>query len=237
MAFKPARVILQDFTGVPCVVDLASMRDAVKRLGGDPDRINPSVPVDLVIDHSVQVDHAGDAGSLKYNLDLEFERNKERFVFLKWGANAFRGLTIVPPGAGIVHQVNLEFLARTVFDTNGELYPDSVVGTDSHTPMINGLGMYATRQRAPASIHSFSLAHIRLAAALVGESVVSRLRPSSAASRSRCCCPRSSATSSRASCRRRPRPPTWCSPSPRTSALTGSWPAALVPPSAAGALN
>ena len=225
---------------MPCVVDLASMRDAVKRLGGDPDRINPSVPVDLVIDHSVQVDHAGDAGSLKYNLDLEFERNKERFVFLKWGANAFRGLTIVPPGAGIVHQVNLEFLARTVFDTNGELYPDSVVGTDSHTPMINGLGMYATRQRAPASIltRARSLTRIRLAAALVGVSVVSRLRPSSAASRSRCCCPRSSATSSRASCRRRPRPPTWCSPSPRTSALTGSWPAAaaLVPPAAAAAL-
>eukprot|EP01094_Clydonella_sp_ATCC50884_P022587 TRINITY_DN5233_c0_g1_i1.p1 TRINITY_DN5233_c0_g1~~TRINITY_DN5233_c0_g1_i1.p1 ORF type:complete len:895 (+),score=313.87 TRINITY_DN5233_c0_g1_i1:55-2739(+) len=141
VAFKPARVILQDFTGVPAVVDLAAMRDALKRLGGDPEKINPSVPVDLVIDHSVQVDRFGTSDALSYNLDMEFHRNKERFVFLKWGANAFNGLTIVPPGAGIVHQVNLEYLARAVFERDGMLYPDSLVGTDSHTPMINGLGI------------------------------------------------------------------------------------------------
>jgi len=141
VAFKPARVILQDFTGVPCVVDLAAMREAIKRLGGDPARINPAVPVDLVIDHSVQVDKFGTADALEYNMQAEFERNKERFVFLKWGANALSRLTIVPPGAGIVHQVNLEYLARIVFDEQGELFPDSVVGTDSHTPMINGLGI------------------------------------------------------------------------------------------------
>lgn len=139
--FKPSRVILQDFTGVPAVVDLASMRDATKRLGGDPGKINPGVPVDLVVDHSVQVDSYGRKDSLKTNLELELHRNKERFVFLKWGANAFQNLTIVPPGAGIVHQVNLEFLARAVFERDGLLYPDSLVGTDSHTPMVNGLGV------------------------------------------------------------------------------------------------
>jgi len=139
--FKPSRVLLQDFTGVPCVVDLASMRDATKKLGGDPSKINPYVPVDLVVDHSVQVDYFGKADSLKANLSLEMQRNKERFVFLKWGAKAFKGLTIVPPGAGIVHQVNLEFLARAVFEKDGLLYPDSLVGTDSHTPMVNGLGV------------------------------------------------------------------------------------------------
>jgi len=140
--FKPARVILQDFTGVPAVVDLAAMRDAVNRLGGDPSKINPHVPVDLVIDHSVQVDKFNSPDALEFNLNKEFERNKERFVFLKWGAKAFRNLTIVPPGAGIVHQVNLEYLARTVFASpENVLYPDSLVGTDSHTPMINGLGI------------------------------------------------------------------------------------------------
>jgi len=139
--FKPARVILQDFTGVPAIVDLAAMRDATKKLGGDPKKINPRVPVDLVIDHSVQVDSYGRPDSLKTNLELELNRNRERFVFLKWGANAFENLTIVPPGAGIVHQVNLEYLARCVFDNAGVLYPDSVVGTDSHTPMVNGLGV------------------------------------------------------------------------------------------------
>ena len=123
------------------VVDLAAMRDALKRLGGDPTKINPSVPVDLVIDHSVQVDKFGSEEALAYNLAQEFYNNKERFAFLKWGAKAFSDLTIVPPGAGIVHQVNLEFLGRVVFDREGLLYPDSLVGTDSHTPMINGLGM------------------------------------------------------------------------------------------------
>ncbi|CAL7937707.1 unnamed protein product [Xylocopa violacea] len=141
VAFKPARVILQDFTGVPAVVDFAAMRDAVKRLGVDPDKINPICPSDLVIDHSIQVDFIRSNDALKKNEELEFERNKERFMFLKWGAKAFQNMLIVPPGSGIVHQVNLEYLARVVFDTNGLLYPDSVVGTDSHTTMINGLGV------------------------------------------------------------------------------------------------
>ncbi|BES99478.1 unnamed protein product [Nesidiocoris tenuis] len=139
--FKPARVILQDFTGVPAVVDFAAMRDAVKSLGGDPDKINPICPSDLVIDHSVQVDFTRTDDAQQKNEELEFERNKERFTFLKWGANAFRNMLIVPPGSGIVHQVNLEYLARVVFTTGDTLYPDSVVGTDSHTTMINGLGV------------------------------------------------------------------------------------------------
>lgn len=144
--FKPSRVILQDFTGVPAVVDFAAMRDAVLRLGGDPQRINPRCVSDLVIDHSVQVDFAGTPDALAKNQDLEFERNKERFTFLKWGARAFNNMLIVPPGSGIVHQVNLEYLARVVFaderkDGTKLLYPDSVVGTDSHTTMINGLGV------------------------------------------------------------------------------------------------
>lgn len=145
ISFKPARVILQDFTGVPAVVDFAAMRDAVIRMGGDPNKINPICPSDLVIDHSVQVDYSGEQSALNKNQDLEFERNKERFRFLKWGAKAFNNMLIVPPGSGIVHQVNLEYLARVVFsqDTKGNkiLYPDSVVGTDSHTTMINGLGV------------------------------------------------------------------------------------------------
>eukprot|EP00008_Paramoeba_atlantica_P003603 CAMPEP_0201486058 /NCGR_PEP_ID=MMETSP0151_2-20130828/10110_1 /ASSEMBLY_ACC=CAM_ASM_000257 /TAXON_ID=200890 /ORGANISM="Paramoeba atlantica, Strain 621/1 / CCAP 1560/9" /LENGTH=898 /DNA_ID=CAMNT_0047870465 /DNA_START=37 /DNA_END=2730 /DNA_ORIENTATION=+ len=140
--FLPSRVILQDFTGVPAVVDLAAMREAMKDLGGDPQKINPLVPVDLVIDHSVQVDVSGrNPAALEKNQSIEMERNNERFQFLKWGAESFDDLLIVPPGAGIVHQVNLEFLGRSVFDKNGVLYPDSVVGTDSHTPMINGLGV------------------------------------------------------------------------------------------------
>jgi aconitate hydratase len=118
------------------------MRDAMKRLGGDPSKINPRVPVDLVIDHSVQVDKFRTKDALEKNLEFEMERNKERFVFLKWGAMAFQGLRIVPPGAGIVHQVNLEYIARVVFNKDGLLFPDSLVGTDSHTPMVNGLGVY-----------------------------------------------------------------------------------------------
>jgi aconitate hydratase len=141
VAFKPARVILQDFTGVPAVVDFAAMRDAIKELGGDPDRINPVCPSDLVIDHSVQVDFVRTPDALQKNQDMEFERNRERFMFLKWGAKAFQNMLIVPPGSGIVHQVNLEYLARVVFNSEGILYPDSVVGTDSHTTMINGLGV------------------------------------------------------------------------------------------------
>jgi len=139
--FKPARVILQDFTGVPCVVDLAAMRDAMVALGGDPAKINPQIPVDLVIDHSVQVDHAGNPDSVKLNEDLEMSRNKERFAFLKWGSTAFQNLQIVPPGSGIVHQINMEYLARVIFNHEKTLYPDSLVGTDSHTTMINGVGV------------------------------------------------------------------------------------------------
>jgi aconitate hydratase len=139
--FKPARVLLQDFTGVPAVVDLAAMRHAMQRLGGDPAKINPLCPVDLVIDHSVQVDAFGSEDARKRNEELEFQRNYERFEFLKWGSKGFDNFKIVPPGSGIVHQVNLEYLARVVFDQDGLLYPDSVVGTDSHTTMINGLGV------------------------------------------------------------------------------------------------
>ncbi|KMZ63341.1 Aconitate hydratase, 3-isopropylmalate dehydratase [Zostera marina] len=139
--FKPARVLLQDFTGVPAVVDLACMRDAMNMLGGDSNKINPLVPVDLVIDHSVQVDVARSENAVQRNMELEFQRNKERFGFLKWGSSAFQNMLVVPPGSGIVHQVNLEYLGRVVFNTNGILYPDSVVGTDSHTTMIDGLGV------------------------------------------------------------------------------------------------
>src|SRR3954463_6485756 len=143
--FKPARVVLQDFTGVPCVVDLAAMRAAMKRLGGDPKKINPLVPVDLVIDHSVQVDYFNSPDALELNIDMEFSRNRERYEFLRWGQKAFNNFRVVPPGTGIVHQVNLEYLAKVVFlgkDHAGQVaFPDSLVGTDSHTTMIDGLGV------------------------------------------------------------------------------------------------
>ncbi len=144
IAFTPARVLLQDFTGVPCVVDLAAMRDAMAELGGDPERINPLQPVELVIDHSVQVDFAGDADAMRRNLEMEFGRNGERYRFLKWGQQAFRNFRVVPPATGIVHQVNLEYLARVVFGAEPDsnmAFPDTLVGTDSHTTMINGLGV------------------------------------------------------------------------------------------------
>jgi aconitate hydratase len=139
--FVVGRVLLQDFTGVPLLVDLAAMRSAIARRGLDVERVQPSVPVDLVIDHSVQVDYFGRDDALRLNSDMEFRRNSERYRFLKWGAQAFEGLRIVPPGFGICHQVNLEFLARSVLEKDGVLYPDTLVGTDSHTPMINGLGV------------------------------------------------------------------------------------------------
>ena len=139
--FKPARVILQDFTGVPAVVDLAALRSAMKRLGGDPKKINPLIPVDLVIDHSVQVDAYATDDALAQNMQLEFERNRERYEFLHWGKNAFNNFRVVPPATGIVHQVNLEYLAKVVWVTNGVAMPDTVLGTDSHTTMINGLGV------------------------------------------------------------------------------------------------
>jgi len=142
ISFSPARVILQDFTGVPCVVDLATMRDAVAAMGGDPKKINPLQPVELVIDHSFQVDNFGTASALAENTAIEFQRNQERYAFLRWGQQAFRNFRVVPPQNGIVHQVNLEYLARVVFVNDaGEAYPDTLVGTDSHTTMINGLGV------------------------------------------------------------------------------------------------
>jgi aconitate hydratase len=141
IAFTPARVIMQDFTGVPAVVDLAAMRDAMADLGGDANKINPLVPAELVIDHSVQVDVFGTRDAFRVNVDREYERNEERYAFLRWGQGSFEGLKVVPPGTGIVHQVNLEYLARVVFDNEGTLYPDTLVGTDSHTTMINGLGV------------------------------------------------------------------------------------------------
>src|SRR3954452_8706357 len=147
IAFMPARVLMQDFTGVPAVVDLAAMRDAMKALGGDPKKINPLLPAELVIDHSVQVDEFGTQHSLQINADLEFSRNRERYEFLRWGQSAFRNLAIVPPDMGIVHQINLEYLARVVFIAPAEggkparAYPDTLVGTDSHTTMVNGLGV------------------------------------------------------------------------------------------------
>src|SRR3954468_1765027 len=148
IAFMPARVILQDFTGVPAVVDLAAMREAMKKMGGDPTRVNPLLPAELVIDHSVQVDEFGHPKALTLNSQIEFGRNKERCAFLRWGQSSFRNFSVVPPDTGIVHQVNVEFLARVVFTAPDPrkpsatlAYPDTLVGTDSHTTMVNGLGV------------------------------------------------------------------------------------------------
>jgi aconitate hydratase len=141
IAFMPARVLLQDFTGVPCVVDLAAMREAMKALGGDPKKINPRCPAELVIDHSVMVDHYGTKDAFELNARLEFQRNKERYAFLRWGQEAFDNFKVVPPDTGIVHQVNIEYLARVIFERNGLLYPDTCFGTDSHTTMVNGIGV------------------------------------------------------------------------------------------------
>src|SRR2546430_3720472 len=152
IAFTPSRVLMQDFTGVPAVVDLAAMRDAIKKLGGDPRKINPLQPAELVIDHSVQVDDFGNPQAFAANVDMEYARNKERYAFLRWGQKSFRNFKVVPPGTGICHQVNLEYLGRVVFtenQTHGKpsvgllAYPDTLVGTDSHTTMINGLGVLA----------------------------------------------------------------------------------------------
>ncbi|WP_019159742.1 aconitate hydratase AcnA [Brevibacterium senegalense] len=143
--FTPARVVMQDFTGVPCIVDLATMREAVKELGGDPDKVNPLAPAELVIDHSVQIDSFGNANAIERNMDIEYQRNGERYQFLRWGQTAFDDFKVVPPGMGIVHQVNIEYLARVVMprEVDGVLraYPDTLVGTDSHTTMVNGLGV------------------------------------------------------------------------------------------------
>jgi len=139
--FKPARVVLQDFTGVPSLVDLAALRSAMGRMGGDTSRVEPLIPVDLVVDHSVQVDSFANSDALRRNAEIEFERNQERYEFLRWGANAFERFRVVPPLTGIVHQVNLEYLAKGVIARDGVAFPDSLVGADSHTTMINGLGV------------------------------------------------------------------------------------------------
>src|SRR5690606_23055259 len=145
ISFMPSRVLLQDFTGVPCVVDLAAMRDGIVALGGRPEQVNPLQPVELVIAHSVQVDHFGRADAMQLNASLEYARNRERYVFLRWGQDALNNFRVVPPETGIVHQVNIEYLARVVCkDVSGGrpvAYPDTVFGTDSHTTMVNGLGV------------------------------------------------------------------------------------------------
>ncbi len=146
ISFMPARVLLQDFTGVPAVVDLAAMREAMRTLGGDPKKINPLLPAELVIDHSVQVDKFGTTGAFAFNAELEMQRNIERYAFLRWGQKGFRNFKVVPPDTGICHQVNLEYLARVVFREKQDgawiAFPDSLVGTDSHTTMVNGLGVF-----------------------------------------------------------------------------------------------
>src|SRR5256886_1303361 len=141
ISFSPGRVILQDFTGVPAIVDLAAMRDAMHDMGGDPAKINPLIPAELVIDHSVQVDAFATNRAFSVNVEREFERNRERYAFLRWGQTAFRDLKVVPPGTGICHQVNIEYLARVVEERDGTVFPDTLVGTDSHTTMVNGLGV------------------------------------------------------------------------------------------------
>jgi aconitate hydratase len=160
ISFRPARVLLQDFTGVPAVVDLAGMRNAMADLGDDPSRINPQLPAELVIDHSVQVDEYGSARAMFRNAELEFERNRERYAFLRWGQTAFDNFKVVPPNTGIVHQVNLEFLARVIEARNGQAFPDTLVGTDSHTTMINGLGVLG-----------WGVGGIEAEAAMLGEAV------------------------------------------------------------------
>ncbi len=161
IAFRPARVLMQDFTGVPAVVDLAAMRDAMRHLGGDPNKINPLVPVDLVIDHSVIVNFFGSPAAFKKNVEEEYKQNQERYRFLKWAQRSFENFRVVPPGTGICHQVNLEYLSRTVFTRKQKLkidgrsatvevaYPDTVIGTDSHTTMVNGVSVLGWRCCCP----------------------------------------------------------------------------------------
>ena len=165
IAYRPARVLMQDFTGVPAVVDLAAMRDGIKALGGDAKKINPLVPVDLVIDHSVMIDEFGNPRAFQMNVDREYERNMERYTFLKWGQTAFENFRVVPPGTGICHQVNLEYLAQTVWtdkDQNGDevAYPDTLVGTDSHTTMVNG-----------AAVLGWGVGGIEAEAAMLGQPI------------------------------------------------------------------
>ena len=179
IAFRPARVLMQDFTGVPAVVDLAAMRDAMAKLGGDPNKINPLVPVDLVIDHSVVVDHFGNAKALGQNVKREYEQNQERYRFLKWGQQAFSNFSVVPPGTGICHQVNLEYLAQTVWTAK-----EKQTARPSKSPI-------PTRWSAPTATPRWSTA----LPCSAGASAASRPRRRCSASRSRCCCPKSSASS------------------------------------------
>ena len=201
IAFRPARTLLQDFTGVPAVVDLAAMRQAMADLGGDPLKINPQARVDLVIDHSVMVDSFGAPEAFAANVAREFERNRERYSFLHWGSKAFDNFRVVPPGTGICHQVNLEYLARTVWTrTDGGVrlaYPDTLVGTDSHTTMVNGL-----------AVLGWGVGGIEAEAAMLGQPISMLF-------------PRWSASSLPARCARAPRRPIWCSPSPRCCAPKG----------------
>jgi aconitate hydratase len=179
---------MQDFTGVPAVVDLAAMREAMDALGGDPTKINPLVPAELVIDHSVQVDYFGTREAFGQNAEKEFERNRERYAFLRWGQGAFEGFKVVPPDTGIVHQVNLEYLARVVFpnEETGQAYPDTLVGTDSHTTMINGLGVLG-----------WGVGGIEAEAAMLGQAMSMLI-------------PRVVGFELTASCPRARRRPTWC---------------------------
>src|SRR6476660_5268318 len=160
IAYNPARVLMQDFTGVPAIVDLAAMRDAMADLGGDPAKINPLVPAELVIDHSIQVDVFGIRDAFKRNAEFEFERNKERYAFLRWGQTAFDDFVVVPPNTGICHQVNLEYLGRVVESRAGQAFPDTLVGTDSHTTMVNGLGVLG-----------WGVGGIEVEAAMLGEAI------------------------------------------------------------------
>ncbi|MFW6215919.1 MAG: aconitase family protein, partial [Alkalispirochaetaceae bacterium] len=180
--FKPARVLLQDFTGVPCVVDLAAMRSAMERLGGDPAKINPELRVDLIIDHSVQVDFFNSSDALRRNAELEFERNRERYEFLRWGQGALENFNVVPPASGICHQVNLEYLGTVVQEKHeGKrtlAYFDSLVGTDSHTPMINGLGVLGWGVGGiEAEAAMLGQPIYMLAPAVVGVKLTGELRP------------------------------------------------------------
>ena len=160
--FTPARVIMQDFTGVPCVVDLATMREAVAELGGDAEKINPLSPAELVIDHSVIIDVFGRADAFEKNVEIEYQRNRERYQFLRWGQTAFDDFKVVPPGTGIVHQVNIEHLARTVMVRDGVAYPDTCVGTDSHTTMVNGLGVLGWGVGGIEAVDPVSYTHLTL---------------------------------------------------------------------------
>jgi aconitate hydratase len=193
--FTPARVVMQDFTGVPCVVDLATMREAVAELGGDPAKINPLAPAELVIDHSVIADVFGVEGAFARNVDLEYQRNLERYQFLRWGQGAFNEFKVVPPGTGIVHQVNIEHLARVVMVRGDQntAYPDTCVGTDSHTTMVNGLGVLG-----------WGVGGIEAEAAMLGQPV-SMLIPRVVGFKPRA-----------------PPPPTWSSRSPRSCVSTAS---------------